>query len=156
MNVQDIMTRTVITVTPDTSIQRLAWIMRENQISGLPVVNPQGQLVGVVTERDLIARHAPAREPNYYPLLWGLIPLRLDNYSRYREQVRHILAVNAEQLMTREVTTVSPEDTLEHVAELMMRPGHNTLPVLENDRLIGIVTRTDLVRMLEELEMTPE
>lgn len=156
MQVRDIMTHTVITVTPETTIQKLAWIMRANQISGVPVVTADGELVGFVSELDLISRHAPTRPPKYYPLLWGLIPFGLDDYADYKEQVRHILAINAEQLMTTKVTTVSPDDPVEHVATQMMKPGHRSLPVLVDGKLVGIVTRTDLVQLIEELEMAEE
>ncbi|MBI1294411.1 CBS domain-containing protein [bacterium] len=153
MIVRDIMSSPVITVTPETSIQAVAQLMRDRHISGVPVVDNGGRLIGIVTEVDLIAQHAPARAPSYISLLWALIPLRLDDYTRYKEQVRHILAVNAEQLMTEDPTTVSPEATLEQVAELMVQPGHSSLPVLENDQLVGIITRTDLVRVIEALEV---
>ncbi len=156
MQVRDIMSNTVITVTPETTIQKLAWIMRANQISGVPVVTAEGEVVGFVSELDLISRHAPAKAPKYYPLLWGLIPFGLDDYAEYKEQVRHILAINAEQLMTTKVTTVSPDDSVEQTATLMMKPGHRSLPVLEHGKLVGIVTRTDLVQLIEELEMTED
>ncbi|MCB0112589.1 MAG: CBS domain-containing protein [Caldilineaceae bacterium] len=153
MIVRDIMSSPVITVTPETSIQAVAQLMRDNHISGVPVVKDGGKLIGIVTEVDLIAQHAPAQEPGYISLLWATIPLRLDDYTRYKNQVRHILAVNAEQLMTEDPTTVSPEDTLEHVAGLMIKPGHSSLPVVENGKLLGIITRTDLVRIIEQLEV---
>jgi len=156
MQVRDIMSNNVITVTPDTTIKKLAWLMRANQISGVPVVSQTGEMVGFVSELDLISRHAPAKAPTYYPLLWGLIPFGLDDYADYKEQVRHILAVNAEQLMTAKVTTVGPDDSIEHVATQMMRPGHRSLPVVENGKIIGIITRTDLVQLIEELEMGEE
>ena len=152
MIVRNIMSSPVITVTPETSIQAVAQLMRDRHISGVPVVDNGGRLIGIVTEVDLIAQHAPAQEPSYISLLWATIPLRLDDYTRYKDQVRHILAVNAEQLMTEDPTTVSPEDTLEQVAGLMIQPGHSSLPVLENDQLVGIITRTDLVRVIEALE----
>lgn len=153
MLVQDIMTSPVITVSPQASIREVAELMRVNSISGLPVVTAEGKLVGIVTEIDLITRHAPPRQPQYIPLLWGLIPMRLDDYSTYKEQVRHILAVNAEQLMTKDLAIVRPTDTIEHAAELMIRPGHRSLPVMDKGKLVGIVTRTDLVLLIEELEM---
>ncbi len=152
MIVRDIMSSPVITVTPETSIQAVAQLMRDRHISGVPVVE-HGRLIGTVTEVDLIAQHAPAQEPNYISLLWATIPLRFDDYARYKDRVRHILAVNARQLMTADPTTVSPEDTLEHVAGLMIQPGHSSLPVLEKGKLVGIVTRTDLVRVIEQLEV---
>lgn len=153
MIVRDIMSSPVVTVTADASIQAVAQLMRDRHISGVPVVDNGGRLIGIVTEVDLIAQHAPARAPSYISLLWATIPLRLDDYTRYKDQVRHILAVNAEQLMTEDPATVSPEATLEQVAELMIQPGHSSLPVLENDQLVGIITRTDLVRVIEALEV---
>lgn len=156
MLVQDVMTRDVITTSPQSPIRDVAELMRQHSVSALPVVNAKGELVGIVTEIDLLTRHAPPRPPQYIPLLWGLIPMRLDDYSSYKEQVRHILAVNAEQLMSREPATVRPTDTIEHAAELMIRPGHRSLPVLDKGKLVGIVTRTDLVRVIEELEMGEE
>lgn len=156
MQVRDIMTEPAITVRPDASIQEIAALMRTHNISAVPVVSAQDRLVGIVTEVDLIARHAPPQAPNYLSLLWGLIPLQLNDYAKYKEQVRHILAVNAEQLMTKNPQTVDPEDSIEHVASLMMRPGYRSLPVVEDGELVGIITRTDLVQMIEDLEMADE
>lgn len=156
MFVKDIMTTDVITIPPHATIGEVAKLMRQHSISGLPVVDAAGKVVGIVTEVDLITRHAPPRQPQYIPLLWGLIPMRLDDYSTYKEQIRHILAVYVEQLMTRDPATVRPGDTLEHAAELMIKPGHRSLPVVEKGKLVGIVTRTDLVQVIEELEMEEE
>lgn len=153
MLIREIMTSPVITVSPDTSIQEVARLMRDRHISGVPVVSADHRLLGMITEVDLIARHAPAHEPHYFTLLSAVIPLGIDEYTRYKEQVRQILAVNAEQLMTRKPSTVRPQDTLEHAAGLMVKPGHNSLPVVEEGRLVGIITRTDLVRMIEQLEV---
>ena len=153
MLVKDIMTSQVITVSPHASIREVAQLMREHTVTALPVVTDVGKLVGIVTEIDLITRYAPPRQPQYISLLWGLIPMRLDDYSTYKEQVRHILAVFVEDLMTHDPATVTPTDTIEHAAELMVKPGHRSLPVMENGKLVGIVTRTDLVRVIEELEM---
>ena len=153
MLVKDIMTTDVITIAPHATIREVAELMRKHAVSGLPVVDAAGKVVGIVTEIDLLTRHAPPRQPQYIPLLWGLIPMRLDDYSTYKEHIRHILAVFVEQLMTSDPATIRPGDTLEHAAELMVKPGHRSLPVVEKGKLVGIVTRTDLVRVIEELEM---
>lgn len=156
MLVQDIMTSQVVTVSPKAMIREAAHLMRQHAVTALPVVTDGGKLVGIVTEIDLITRHAPPRQPQYIPLLWGLIPMRLDDYSTYKEQVRHILAVFVEQLMTQDPATVTPTDTIGRAAELMIRPGHRSLPVMQDGKLVGIVTRTDLVRVIEELESEEE
>ena len=122
MLVQDIMITDVITISPQATIREVAELMRQNAISALPVLTDAGELVGIVTEIDLITRHTPPRQPQYIPLLWGLIPMRLDDYSTYKEQIRHILAVYVEQLMTHDPATVGPGDTIEHAAEVTAHP----------------------------------
>jgi len=88
MLVQDIMTSQVVTISAQSPIREVAQQMSQHGVSALPVVDSDGKLVGIVTEIDLITRHAPPRQPQYIPLLWGLIPMRLDDYSTYKEQVR--------------------------------------------------------------------
>jgi CBS domain-containing protein len=151
MLVKEIMTPNPLTVSPQTAIRDLAQIMSEKGITAVPVV-ANGELVGIVTEIDLISRHAPVRAPQYISLLWGAIPLRLNDYARYKEHVRHILAVNVEQIMTRKVTTIGPDESIARMAEIMTKPGYRSLPVVQNGQLIGIVTRTDLVKLIEQME----
>lgn len=153
MLIRDIMSSPVITVRPETSIQEIARIMRDHHISGVPVVTADAELVGIVTEVDLIGQHAPLQAPHYISVLWAAIPLRFDDYTRYKEQVRHMLAINAGQLMTEEPATLHPDDTLETAAGLMVKPGHSSIPVVEDGHLVGIVTRTDLIRVIEALEL---
>lgn len=153
---REIMSQPAITVPPETPIQALARLMREEHISGVPVVNEEGVLLGVVTEMDLISRNAPLVEPNYLALLSGLIPVNLQQYRHYRQQLRQVLATTAEQLINSEVTVVEPTTTLEQLLSLMAQPEITLLPVVEDERVIGVVTRTDLVRLIEQLEMAPE
>ncbi len=156
MQVQEIMSSPAITVGPATKISEIARIMREEQISGLPVVDAQGQLLGLITELDLIERSAPVREPRYLAVLSGLIPVNLAEFRDYKEQVRRVLATNAQELMHTEVLTVTPTAALQEVMQTMLNPAHNSLPVIKAGKVIGIVTRTDLVRMIEKLEMAME
>ncbi len=154
--VAQIMTSPAITVKPDTRIREIARIMRENQISSVPVVDDADRPVGVVTEIDLIERHAPVKPPQYLAILSGLIPVSLEEYRRYKEQVRHILAINAEQLMSTQFETIAPEASVEEALERMLDPAIFLLPVVAEERILGVVTRTDLVRLIEELELADE
>jgi len=156
MQVQEIMSSPAITVGPATKISEIARLMREHRISGLPVVDPQGQLLGLITELDLIERSAPVREPRYLAVLSGLIPVSLAEFRDYKEQVRRVLATNAEELMQSDVVTVNPTAVMEEVLQTMLNPAHTSLPVIEAGKVIGIVTRTDLVRVIEKLEMAME
>lgn len=156
MQVHEMMSSPAITVGPAVKIPEIARLMRERQISSIPVVNNAGGLLGIITELDLIERNAPLREPRYLAVLSGLIPVSLDEYRDYKDQVRHVLAINAEQLMNPEVQTIEPDADWAEVLKIMRNPAILSLPVVEDEQVIGIVTRTDLVRVIERLEMAVE
>jgi CBS domain-containing protein len=156
MQVRDIMSSPAITVSPTTEIREVARTMRENLISGVPVVDGSGALLGVITEMELIARNAPVQEPRYLAVLSALIPVNLEEYRQYKEQLRQALAINAVDLMRDDVETIGPDAAVEEALEAMLNPEVTMLPVIEDDRLIGVVTRTDLVRLIETLETAPD
>ena len=152
MLARDIMSSPAITVTADTHIPEVARIMRANQISGMPVVDANGQLLGIVTDHDLILRNAPVREPRYFAFLSGVIPLSLDEHRHYKEQLRHTLAITAGDLIEPGVKTITPDTPMEEVMETMLDTKITMLPVIEHEQVIGVVTRTDRVRLIERLE----
>ncbi|GAB4513694.1 MAG: CBS domain-containing protein [Anaerolineae bacterium] len=154
MKVSEIMTTEVHTVRPDTPVQEIVRIFRDHAISGVPVVDEKGNLVGIVTEMDLIRRHARPHAPIYFPVLDALIPIRPER--SYWETVRRILATTAGDLMTSPVQTVTPDTDVADLAALMVDRGVNPVPVLDGGRLVGIVSRTDLLRVIEEFEMPTE
>jgi CBS domain-containing protein len=156
MQVSEIMSSPAITVGPEAEIREVARIMRSNQISGLPVVDQAGRLMGLITELDLIARNAPLREPRYIAVLSALIPVNIDEYRHYKEQLRHVLATRAADLIEEDFPTVAPDADIEEALELMLNPATTMLPVVANGQLIGVVTRTDLVRLIERLESAPD
>lgn len=156
MQVREIMSSPAVTVEPETKIPEIARLMREHQISSVPVVDVQGQLLGLITELDLIERNAPLREPRYLAVLSGLIPVSLDEYRDYKDQVRHVLATNAQELMTTEAPVIDPNADLDEVMDVMRDPANMSLPVVEGNQVVGIITRTDLVRVIERLEMAVE
>ena len=156
MKISEIMSSPPITVTTETDIRSVARIMRENNISGMPVVDERNRLLGVITELDLIARHAPVHQPRYITVLTAYIPIHPREYREYKDQLRQTLAINASQLMTIEVETVSPDTELEDALEMMLDPEMTLLPVVKGREVVGVVTRTDLVRLVEELESQDE
>ncbi|NJN82927.1 MAG: CBS domain-containing protein [Caldilineaceae bacterium] len=119
----------------------------------MPVVSAAGALLGIVSELDLIARNAPLHEPHYIAVLSAMIPVSLEEHREYKEQLRQALAINAEQLMSSEVETIAPDADIAEALETMLNPEITMLPVMENGQLVGVVTRTDLVRLIETLEM---
>ena len=152
MQARDIMTSPALTVTAATHIPELARLMRVNQISGLPVVDESGRLLGIVTDHDLIMRNAPVREPRYFSVLSGVIPLNLEEYRNYRDQLRHTMAVTAADLIEPGVQTITPVTPLAEAMEMMLDPLVTMLPVIEEEQVVGVVTRTNLVRLVERLE----
>jgi CBS domain-containing protein len=153
MKARELMTTDVVSLTPDAPIREIAGVFRRLGISGVPVVEG-GELIGIVTELDLIARHARPHFPVYLPLLDAKIPL--GGQHEYREVVRRILGLTAREIMTTPVQTVDPEADLEEVATLMVESKANPVPVLEKGKLVGIIGHTDLIRHLEEVEMPTE
>lgn len=152
MQARDIMTSPAITVTAATHIPELARLMRVNRISGMPVVDETGRLLGIVTDHDLIMRNAPVREPRYFSVLSGVIPLNLDEYRNYRDQLRHTMAVTAADLIEPGIQAITPDTPLAEAMEMMLDPLVTMLPVVEEERVVGVVTRTNLVRLVERLE----
>jgi CBS domain-containing protein len=158
MLVRDIMSSPAITVGPSAEIREVARTMREHEISGVPVVDEQNTLLGLITEIELIARNAPVHEPRYIAVLSAYIPLNFEEARQYKEQLRLALATTAEDLMSasEDVETIGPDAHIERALEAMLDPEVTLLPVIEDGRVIGVVTRTDLVRQIETLEAAPD
>lgn len=154
MKVADIMTREVVSVRPDTRVGEIARIFREKDLSGLPVVTEDGELVGIVTELDMLKRHAKPQLPAFLPLLGAYIPLRSKEYN---ESLRRITGVVAQDIMTTPVNTTTPDVDIEDVATVMVSNRSNPLPVVNAEgRLVGIISRTDILRVFEEAELRLE
>jgi CBS domain-containing protein len=157
MRVADIMTRPVIAVRPETAVPEIARLMWEHRISGVPVVEPSGRVVGIVTELDLLVRNANLHVPTYLRVLDALIPL--GNPWQFAEELRRALGTTAAEVMTSPVVTVSPDTDLAAAATLMLDRRVNPVPVVDGDRLVGIISRADFVRLLAQevpTAQTPE
>jgi CBS-domain-containing membrane protein len=143
---QDIMTREVITVSPDTDITQATKILLENRINGLPVVDEKQQLVGIVCQSDLIAQQKRIPLPSLFTLLDGYISLT--SAKQFEKEVQKIAATRVEQAMTPKPLTVRPETSLEDIASLMVEKKLHTLPVVDKGKLVGIVGKEDMLRTL--------
>jgi CBS domain-containing protein len=147
MKVRDIMTTDVVSVKPNTPVNEVAKVMGARDISGVPVVDEAGAVVGIVTELDLIVRNTRLDMPHFLQILdLGAIPLELP--SQYQQRLRHMLGTRAEDVMSREVVTIGPDDSVEQLAELMVKRRVNPVPVVEDSRLVGVVSRADLIDMM--------
>ena len=151
MQVKDIMTSNVLSVRPDTHVVAVIRLFREHSVSGVPVVDDAGDVVGIITEKDVIARYARPHFPHYIQILDSVI--YLESPKRYEESMRRILAVTAGELMTETVTTVPPDMDVQDLAAMMTEQGINPVPVVDEDeRMIGIVSRTDVLNVFEQAE----
>jgi len=151
MQAKEIMTSPVFTVSPQTPVAQIARLLREKHISGVPVVDEAGTLVGIVTEIDLIKRHARVHFPIYLTLLDN--PIFLGSPRRYVEDVRHALGTTAREIMTQPVRTATPETDVQEIATLMVDERANPIPILDGRGvLVGIVSHTDIVRLVEQAE----
>ena len=145
MKVRGVMTADVVVVHPDASVNLVARLMASRGISGVPVVE-DGKVVGIISELDLIVRNTRLEPPAFFALLDGRIPLETPGH--YRRRLQHMLGTLARDVMTAKVVTIGPEEELESLAELMVKHRVNPVPVVEDDRLVGIVSRSDIVSMM--------
>jgi|SRR5579862_1375768 CBS domain-containing protein len=146
MQVKDVMTRNVISVGADEPVVKAARVMLQNRISGLPVVDADGDLVGVVTEGDFLRRSEIGTErqrPKWLEFVLG--PGRLA-----QEYVR-TSGRKVEEIMTPDPRTVAEDATLEDVVEIMERRHIKRLPVTRAGRMVGIVSRANLMHALASL-----
>ncbi len=144
--VGDIMATEVVTVSPDTTVNRVARLMSEHHISGLPVVDEKGQVVGVITELDMIVRNSHFKMPNYIMILDMIIYLEMPGH--FEKRLEHVLGTTAEEIMSHPAVTIAPTASIADLADLMVEARKNPIPVVESGQLVGIVSRSDIVRLM--------
>ncbi|MDJ0808510.1 MAG: CBS domain-containing protein [Desulfobacterales bacterium] len=142
----DIMTTNVISVNPETEILRAVQLLLENRINGLPVIDDQGRLVGIVCQSDLIVQQKRVRVPSLFTLLDGYISL--SSARHFEREVEKIAASQVRQAMTPNPASIAPETPVEEVATLMVEKNYHTLPVVSDGRLVGIVGKEDMLRTI--------
>lgn len=146
LTAKDIMSETVITVTPDTDIPTAAKLMVDNKYNGLPVVSKDGTLVGIICQSDLISQQKKLNLPSMFTVLDGIIPM--GSMSDLDAQVRKIAASKVGEAMTAAPTTVRPSTPIDEIATLMVDSQYHSLPVVEDGRVVGIVGKEDILRTL--------
>lgn len=146
ITVNDIMSRQPITVTPDTEIIQAAKILIEKGINGLPVVNDAGQLVGIICQSDLISQQKKFPTPSFFTFLDSFIPTI--SSKQMEKAIQKITAITVDQAMAPDPVTVSPDDEISRVAELMVDKNFHTLPVVKDGQLVGVVGKEDVLRTL--------
>ncbi|HYN91767.1 MAG TPA: CBS domain-containing protein [Thermoleophilaceae bacterium] len=146
--IREIMDSSPATVAPDAPVQEVVAALREHQLPGLPVVDAEGRCVGIVTEADLVLPddQGDLHIPHYVNLFGGTV--FLEPLGRFEERLRKAFAAKAEDMMTRDPDTVGPDTSVREAARIIHETGHNRLPVVEDGRLVGVVTRLDVLGAL--------
>lgn len=150
MKVKEIMATPVVTTGEDTSLQNVAQIMLENRIGGVPVINESGELVGIVTESDFTAKEKAVpfslfRAPQLFGAWLG------DNAEELYAAARQ---TPVREIMSTSVVTVTENDPIEKVLELILKYDVNRIPVVKDRKPVGIVARRDLLRVMKVSETT--
>ncbi len=146
LKARDIMTREIKTVSPETKIEEAARLLLEHHFNGLPVVDRDGRLVGIICQEDLIVQQRKLPLPSVFPILGAVIPL---TSSRQMDREMHkIAAVTVAEAMTPHPVTVSLETPIDEIATLMVEKNIHTLPVADQGALVGIIGKEDILRTL--------
>jgi CBS domain-containing protein len=149
MKAQDIMTRDVTTVSPDTSVRDIAGLMMEKHISGVPVLTGDGKIVGMVSQSDLLHRAELATERKHK---WWFRTFA-DSDALAREYAK-AHGLKAHDIMSRYVVSVRDDAELRDVADILDSHRIKRVPVMQEGRLVGIITRGDLVRALSQVQIS--
>jgi len=150
MLAKDIMTKEVITVRPDEKVEKAARILVENKISGIPVVDDNQHVVGIITEKDLMIKASELKVPFYLTLFDSII--FLENPIRFNNNIKKYTASNVKEAMTAKVFAVEEDASVSEVVDTMQRHEINRVPVLRHGKLIGIITRNDVLKSLVKID----
>jgi CBS domain-containing protein len=145
MNVSEVMTADMPLVSPTDPVARVATLMLDSHLSALPVSDATNTLQGMVYAGGLVARHARVHAPLYFGLLGTAVFWPRPHED---EEVRHALAVTASDLMDTDFQTVGPNDSVEDAATILVDDDVPAVPVVENGKVVGMVTERDMLRLL--------
>lgn len=146
--VGEIMESEPATVTPGDDIETVIRVLRDNELPGLPVINEGGRCVGIITEADLVLpdEEGDLHLPHYINVFGGIV--FLEPLKRFEDRLRKAFASKASDMMSEDPVTVEVDTTIDEAARIVHETGHNRLPVTEHGRLVGLVTRVDLLGAL--------
>jgi predicted transcriptional regulator len=146
LTAKDIMTSEVITVQMQTTVNELAEILWKNRISGTPVIDDDGKVVAVVTENDLIDQSKKFHIPTMISLLDSVI--FLEGSKKTEEAIKKMAGNTVQDICSRELVSVSEEIGVDEIATIMAEKKVHTLPVMQDDRLIGVIGKSDIIRSM--------
>lgn len=142
--VADIMTKDVVTVTPETSLRELAGMFESKRFGTLPVVDREGRLIGIVTASDLIEQGRSLHIPTVISIFDWVIPL--EGEKTLEKELHKMTAQTVGEICSRDVVTIGPSEPVNRAADLMSEHKYHALPVVEDGKPVGIVARIDIIR----------
>jgi CBS domain-containing protein len=146
LKVKDIMTTDVVTVTKETTVMELARLFSERHISSLPVLDQNGDLIGIVTETDLVEQDKSLHIPTVISIFDWVIYLESD--KKFEKELKKMTGGVVGDIYSNDIVTVSPESSISEVADLLSSRKITALPVVEGKKLVGIISRIDLIRSM--------
>ena len=147
MLAKDVMKTELVTLSADTHVKEIAKLMLAHDISGLPVVSQQGEVLGVVSELDLMRKHIKPNDLSIWTMIWGM---DADKTKKYQDALRKYLGKTAEDVMTAPALTVDAEETLETVGNLMFNKQIKRVFVTKDEKLAGVISRSAFTKLLLE------
>ncbi len=142
----DIMSTQVITVKKETTLKELARLFYENHINGVPVVDDDERLIGIICESDLVRKNRKLHIPTVVAVFDAVF--YLESSKKMEKEISRISATTVEDLFVKEVITVDEKTPVDEIATIMTEKEAYTLPVMEGDRIVGIIGKGDLIRTL--------
>lgn len=151
IKVKDIMTKNVIACAPATSVKEAARLMYLNGLTGMPVLNAKDEVVGIITEYDLVRIEDHLHLPVNFVFLGSIVSLDNPlNGDEVEKQLQQLAAVKVDDLMTKDVKSITPDAAIEDVAELFLHEKVNPVPVVVGNKLVGIISRADIVKLIAD------
>lgn len=146
MTAKDIMETQVISVSPDMEIKKAVTLLLDNHINGVPVVDDENRIVGLLCQSDLIFQQKEIHMPPILTLLDSYIPLV--SSQKLEEELNKIAATRVEQAMVTDVTTVTADTPITEIANLMVEKHFHTIPVVDGMTVIGIIGKEDVLKTM--------
>ena len=144
---KDIMTTDVIVANKNDIIANVANLLIKEKIGGLPVVDEENKVVGIISETDIMKKESHVDSPRMLNFIQGII--FLDDRKKFEDEMRAIAAYKVEDLMSKDIITVNENDTFDYVANVMINKSINRVPVVdENNFLKGIICRYDIIKAM--------
>ena len=144
---KDIMTTDVIVANKNDIIANVANLLIKEKIGGLPVVDEENKVVGIISETDIMKKESHVDSPRMLNFIQGII--FLDDMKKFEDEMRAIAAYKVEDLMSKDIITVNENDTFDYVANVMINKSINRVPVVDENKLLkGIICRYDIIKAM--------